>query len=99
MRNHFQSARRWDYIIISTIGSGHRHYIISNSVDANSLYSVKDNYDSKYDGFVVINQSGSDSCSLYNITSITDKPGYYSINNPVNKGSLFVIYNRGDFNR
>lgn len=99
MRNHFNSAHRWNYIIISILGSGHKHYLVSDVVDANSLYPVQNVYDSKYDRYVVIDSSFGDSCSLYEVTIAVDKPGYYSVNNSINKDSLFAIYFRGDYNR
>lgn len=99
MRNHFNSAHRWDYIIISVTGGGHKHYLVSDVVDSNSLYPVKNDYDSKYDGYPVKCYPDSDSNSLFDVVIIVDKSGYYLINNTVNSDSLFVIYNKGDFNR
>ena len=100
MRNHFNSAHRWSYVIISVVGSGHRHFIVSDIVDQNSLYSVKKSFDSKYDGFCTAPDSiTANYPCLYGLANLVDKNSAYNEYNPINSSSLFVIYYRGDYNR
>lgn len=39
-KGHFNSPRRWSYVIISVVGDTHRHYIVDNIYDSPSLYGV-----------------------------------------------------------
>ena len=99
MRNHFNSAHRWDYIIISVTGSGHKHYLVSDVVDSNSLYPIKNNYDFRYDNYRVADSDSGDYYSIYALANPVDKSGYYLVKNTVNSCCLFVIYNEVDYNK
>lgn len=98
-KGHFNSPRRWSYVIISVIGNEHRHYIVDNIVDQNSLYRTTSKYDSRYDTYTVTGDCNSNSPFLYDVDVVTDKPGYYNVNNIVNRDSIFVIYYKGDYRK
>ena len=99
MRNHFNSSRRWSYIIVSVVGGRHRHYIVSDVVDKNSLYQSSSNYDSKYDNYRVADYANGDLCTCYNLVNVIDKSGCYLVNNIVNSDSSYVILYRDDYNK
>lgn len=96
MRSHFLSSHRWFYVISSIVGGKHTHYIISQILDANSLFCVRRVIDAAFDGLAVM--CDIDLPSLFDIARVGDNTnGYYYVLNGVDCNTLYNADNIGDY--
>lgn len=92
MRSHFNTSRRWLYVITSIVGGEHAHDLISEIVDCNTIFRVVEIVNRAIDRFNVgyrVDCEGVYICNFivdipmdkYKVGNITDLPGKYHVKN------------------